>query len=454
MRSPEASITVSTPSDIDPGIGGIASDETGGTRKKKRWRSPLRLLILAAVPASGLALLYAIPPTRPLAQAALDRLDTLRHAAQPVIQHGAAFAFEEGRSPIDAAATRFASKPEGEAATAPVRGVRVTGIRYAPVEAQRRFTGVVAARWQSPLAFRVGGRITERSIEIGQRVKSGDVLFRLDASDYEAGVRVAEADLAAVLAVEVQATAEQKRQADLLAKGFATRAVYDRALSAAASANELKNAATEKLQLASNQRDYAILRAPHDGIVTAIRAEAGEVVASGQPVVTLVRGDEKEALVAIPEADVADLPNWTARLSLWAEDGVPQESTLREISAEADPASRTYGARYRLPSGLADKAVLGMSVTATLVREEAEPAASVPGSAIFYRDGKPFVWRVNPAGDRVSAHSVSLDALGAKTARIRDIPEGSRIVTLGVHRLDEGMPIRVIEDVRVSGLEP
>ncbi len=338
---------------------------------------------------------------------------------------------------------RFAGDPVMEKPDA-VRGVRVFAVEEAATRQQRSFTGVVAARYETAIGFRVGGKIASRAVEVGQAVRTGDLLFDLDPADYRAAVSAAEATLAAAQAQAVQAAADEKRQAVLLAQGWTTQAAYDRFKAAADAATNQARAAADRLALARNDLSYAELRAPHDGIVTAIRAEAGQVVPVGQPVLTLVRPGDREALVTIPEGQVADIRAWTATATFWGRDGAAEPAVLREVAPQADPASRTYAVRFSLPES-AGSAELGSTVTVQLSREVKGTAAKVPATAVLFRDGAPIVWRIDASGDRVQAVPVRVTRLGGETADVSGLTAGDRIVTLGVHRLDEGLRVRVVE---------
>lgn len=391
----------------------------------------------------------APPPPRKNALPARASMGWLAAGAVLAASAGAGFWLRDGLAALPAAST--ASKADHPAVPRGVRALRVGP--SASVE-RRSHAGVVAARWETPLSFRVAGRIAERRVELGRAVAAGEVLFALDPSDYEAYLRAAQAELAAAQAQDRQAGAEAARQTELLRRGFATLAAHERAVAAAAAASEQVEAAAQKLVLARNQRDYASLTAPHDGVVTALSAESGEVVAPGRTVLTLARTTGIEALVAIPETQIDDLSQWRAAASLWGQDDRPEAVTLRERAAQADAASRTFAARFALPAALAARARLGASLTVHLERDAAAGGATVPASAVFFRAGRSFVWRVSAGGDRVEALPVAVLALAADAARIAGPAEGDLIVTLGVHRLDPDLPIRVIEGTRAQASAP
>jgi membrane fusion protein, multidrug efflux system len=402
-------------------------------RKRRWWRWPLAS-VLALSPAILTGAWFALPQMRPMMTGAVEQ------------------AWEIGSATVSDLSSRLMSKP---AVIAPdkVRGVRVMTVRLTEQSAEKRFTGVVAARYETQVGFRVSGKIATRQVELGQSVLRGQVLMRLDPADYEAALRAAEANLAAALAQESQAIAEEKRQKRLLAQGWTTRAVYDRILAAARNAEEQVKAAQEQAELARNTLSYAQLTAPENGIITAIGAEAGQVVPQGQPVLTFVRPGDREAVIAVPEGQISDLGEWSAKASLWSQGDRTEPAILREVSPQADTASRTHTARFSLPEG-AKAAELGATVTLTLRQKMGEPAITVPASAVFFKKGQPSVWRIGPSTERLEAIPVSILQLGAERTVLSGLNDGDRIVTLGVHRLDEGLTVRVIEDVSLATVRP
>jgi membrane fusion protein, multidrug efflux system len=381
--------------------------------RRRRWL----VLLPLAVPAAVLGgVWFALPQLRP----------ALSGLASPA----------KGGSPIAGSDT--------------FRGVRVMTVRLAEQRSEKRFTGVVAARYEAQVGFRVAGKIAARLVDVGQSVRAGDVLMTLDDADSRSALRAAIANQAAAAAQKSQAVAEEARQARLLEQGWTTRAAYERVLAAARGAEEQVKSAAEQAELARNALGYTRLVAPQDGIVTAIRAEAGQVVAQGQPVLTLVRPGDREALVAIPEGQVGDLTGWLAQASFWARGDTLEPAILREVSPQADPASRTHAVRFELPRSAAT-ADLGATVTLTLQRRTGALVAALPTSAVFFRDGQATVWRVREPGDRLEGIPVSIVTLGADRAIVAGLAAGDRVVTLGVHRLDDRATVRIVEDTSVAG---
>lgn len=385
-------------------------------------------------------------PANPIRSPKRHRLVWIAVLAGLVTVAGAA-TWRTGDMPLPFGAVR--AVPEDSPPISAIRGVRAMTVRPAPVIEEKRFTGVVVARYEAPLAFRVPGRIDARLVELGEHVTAGQTLLMLDGSDFLAATRVAEANLASAEAQAVQAAADEARQRQILADGWIGQGRYDLALAAATSAERAVDAAREALALARNQQGYAVLAAPYDGIVTAIDVEAGQVVTAGQSSLTFARSGAREAEVVVPEGQIADLSGWTAVVTFWGRDGA-HGAALREVAPQADPVGRTHAARYVLPGELTVD--LGATATVVLSRRR-DPAVTLPASAVFFRDGQAMAWVVAPEGNRAMAHPVTVVSLGSETARVDGLADGAQVITLGVHRIDETLPIRVIEDTSVSEAE-
>jgi RND family efflux transporter MFP subunit len=318
--------------------------------------------------------------------------------------------------------------------------VQVAEVHLAPATAAHSFTGVVRARREADIAFRTGGRITNRLVEVGQRVTAGQVLARIDEADLSLGLRGAEADLSAAEAQSRQAAADAARSRALRAAGHVSIAYDDQRVAAARSAAERVAAARANLDLARRRLDYAVLHAPNDGVVTALLAEAGQVVAEGQPVLRIANPAERELVVQVPESAVAGLAETAAEAHFWARPEEALPARLRELAPQAEAALRTYTARFSLP-GAPDWVALGMTGT---VRTEAPIAtvATLPLSALHDRGQGPMVWKVDR--DRVMAVPVEVVSMSEVTVVLRGpLAEGDRVVAIGPQVLDPASRVRV-----------
>lgn len=290
------------------------------------------------------------------------------------------------------------------------------------------YSGEVHARHETTLAFRVGGKVIERLVDVGAVVKPGQPLARLDSADFVLQARQSEAQRAL-------AEADAKRYRDLRAKNFISQSALD------AKETALQTA-TAQASLARNQSDYAVLRADKAGAIAQVLAEPGQVVAAGQGVFRLAEAGEVEVAIAIPESRLDGLrPGAPAEISFWTE-RKPLRGRLRELSPVADPATRTYAARVTL---LDPDPAIALGMTAT-VRFDASAADAlvVPRTAIFQYGDQPAVWIVGP-DDTVALRPVAVGAYQDVGATIvAGLKPGERIAAAGVHKLNAGEKVRPV----------
>lgn len=321
----------------------------------------------------------------------------------------------------------------------PVQVAEITLIR---AETGLAWTGTVRARHEVDLGFRAGGRIAERLVELGERVAAGQPLARLDPADLALALRAAEADLAAAEAQSRQAANDAARSAALLRAGHVAPAFDDQRQAAARAAAERVASARAALELARNRLSYATLRAPAAGVITAVIAEAGQVLAEGQPAFRLADPAERELLVRVPESALPALRDAVAEARFWARPEAPLGATLREVAPQADAALRTYAVRFAL-AGAPDWVALGMTGTVRLA-QEAAPRATVPRGALHDRGFGPMLWRVTEAGG-VEAVPVRVHVLTEATAQVEGpLAPGERVVAMGAQLLDPASRVRVV----------
>jgi RND family efflux transporter MFP subunit len=346
----------------------------------------------------------------------------------------AAFAQGLGR-PKDAPA----SDPRG-------RPVLVNVVHYAPEQPTRSFVATIKPRVEADQSFRVGGKVAARLVDVGRVVKAGEPLAKLDETDLRLQKEQAEAELAASRTALEQAEADERRGAQLREKGWTSQAVYDRQRAAAEESRGRNRRAQRALELTSNALGYAVLCADADGVVTAAPIDPGQVVAAGQPAIRLARTDETEAAVALPEDFAVHARDGVASLSLWSDPGRAYKAQLRELSPVADPATRTFAARFSLPE--ADgRLVLGMSATLSIAAPASAAVARVPASALFDQGKGPSLWIVANDGT-VSLKPVTVARYdGALVLVASGVGEGERVVTLGVQKLDAGEKVRAISQL-------
>jgi RND family efflux transporter MFP subunit len=309
--------------------------------------------------------------------------------------------------------------------------------------ASHSFTGTLQPRYQSLVGFRISGKIASRHVELGERVKKGQVLFKLNPDDADLQLRVAEADQVSADSLFKQTSAEALRLAQLRTSGSVSLSDYDLAIAGRDVAKARLDAADRRLELAKNQRTYCDLVADSDGLVTALQAESGQVVNVGQPVLQIMHSDEMEVIVNLPEGLVSIVKGLEAHATFWSRPDVRLRAELRELSPVADPLSRTYDARFRLLESAPDLAI-GMTAS-ILLDNHAEDGTSVPLASISSRDGSPIVWRIIENG-KVEPIAVEIVQYRSDVAIVRgNLNPSDRIVSAGVQRIDENATVRVWE---------
>ena len=321
-----------------------------------------------------------------------------------------------------------------------VRAAVVQGV--APLS--RSYTGVVAARVQSDLGYRVPGKVLERLVDVGQTVKRGQPLMRIDPVDLKLAAHAQQEAVAAARARAKQAADDEARYRDLRPSGAVSASAYDQAKAAADAARAQLSAAEAQADVALNASRYTELVADGDGVVTETLAEPGQVVNAGQVVVRLAHAGRREAVIQLPET-VRPAVGSTAQATLFGKDGVRVPAKLRQLSDAADRLTRTFEARYVLEGELAN-APLGSTVTIQVA--DGQPAAQgglqVPIGALFDAGKGPGVWIIDGNPAKVSWRPVSVQRLEDDRASIDgQVKQGDRIVALGAHLLREGASVRV-----------
>ena len=306
------------------------------------------------------------------------------------------------------------------------------------------YTGVVAARIDSGLGFRVGGKIVERRVDPGDRVARGDALLVLDVEDFALQLRAARDRLRAADSRLRQAQDDERRYRLLAAAGAAAPRTFELASTSLRVAQaEAASARAEASQI-ENRRNYSTLHADGDGVITEVRVERGQVVAEGQIVVRLAHDGAREAVIDIPETQLGRAEN-RARASAFGDSKPVVEATLRELSAAADPVTRTFRARYVL-AGDGASFPIGSTVTVQLASSSASDLSRVPIGALHDPGDGAGVWRVG-ADQRVDFAPVRVVELGQEHALVASgVAVGDSVVALGAHLLHEGDLVRPVGD--------
>lgn len=328
-----------------------------------------------------------------------------------------------------------------------VRPVRTVVVDPKPIDDDRQAVGEIRPRQESDLGFRVAGKLVSRAVDVGVMVKAGSDLARLDEQDFQNKLRSAEADVTSADAVLAEAKGTEDRQGQLLAKGITTRSNYDAALKNLRSAEAKLESAKAALDLARDQLRYTVLKADFDGIVTAIGAEPGQVVNTGQMVVRLAKPTEVDAVFNIAESAFRDRKpedRPQVLVNLLSNPEVRAEGTVREVSPVADATTRTYKVKVTLdnpPQAMR----FGSSVEGRL-KETTAPVVVLPGSALYDRGGKPAVWVFDAAAGSVKLKPVTVSRFDANRVIVAEgLAKGDVVVTAGVNRLREGQKVRLLE---------
>ncbi|CAI0927127.1 efflux RND transporter periplasmic adaptor subunit [Serratia grimesii] len=311
------------------------------------------------------------------------------------------------------------------------------------VDISRAFTGVVVARTQSDLGFRVSGKILERLVDTGQSVKRGQPLMRLDPVDLGLQARAQQQAVAAARAQARQATADETRYRGLVTTGAVSASAYDQIKAAADTAKAQLSAAEAQADVAHNASEYAVLLADTDGVVMDTLAEPGQVVSVGQPVVRLARAGQREAIVHLPET-LRPAIGSVAMARLYGHNAGEVPSTLRLLSDAADPSTRTFEARYVLNGPLAG-APLGATVSLNIVKNESTaPMRQVPIAALFDPGQGAGVWVIAGKQATVSWRPIQVLSISDDVAMVTgNLNAGEQIVALGAHLLRDGEQVRV-----------
>lgn len=333
------------------------------------------------------------------------------------------------------------NKPAPEA----LRQVRTAEARYDAANEVNRYVGTVRARHEVDQGFRVGGKVVQRKVEVGQTVREGDVLAVLDETDFRLAVEAAQQQLTAATTQARQAESDRKRLSNLKADGSVSDSDDEKAHSGAKTAEATAEAEASKLELARNRLKYTALRASRSGVVTSVKFEVGQVVAEGQPVVSLAAEGEPEIVVDVPEDHLASFTKAKFKASLASAPGESFDVTLREMSPEAAAQTRTF--RARLKPVVPRRLPLGATATLVVERPVAQTGvASIPAAAITQSNGKPALWAVRRASGADTSATVELLPVTVhgyhnEEVLVSGLPAGTLVVTAGVQKMAPGLKV-------------
>lgn len=355
--------------------------------------------------------------------------------------------------PLVLTACGDSSTAEDPRTLAPV--VRSVAVQ-ASSDTSRSFTGVVAARVQGDLGFRVSGKVLERLVDTGQTVKRGQPLMRLDPIDLGLQARAQQESVMAARARAKQTADDEARYRDLVGAGAISASAYDQIKAAADSAKAQLSAAEAQSDVARNASGYAVLSADSDGVVVETLAEPGQVVSPGQPVLRLARAGQREAIVHLPET-LRPAAGSTAQATLYGNITGAVTAKLRLLSDSADRMTRTFEARYVLEGALAN-APIGSTVTLRIAEGAAQgQTLQVPIAAVYDPGKGTGLWVIAGTPAKVAWRPVQVLGLSDDFAFVAgDLKVGEQIVALGAHLLREGDEVRLpqLDDTTAGGSRP
>lgn len=324
--------------------------------------------------------------------------------------------------------------------------VQTTVIRSNATKSEYTYSGEVRGRYESQLAFQVSGKIIRRNVEVGSTVNAGDVLMEIDPKDIQQTVN---STLAQVSSAESQvhlAESNLRRYSQLYEEGAVAQMTYEQYRNAYEVALAASQQASAQYAQGSNQLGYSLLYADKSGVISAIKAEIGQIVSNGQTVITIVQDGDREVEISIPENRIKDLQlGQELSVTFWALPNTMVIGKVREIAPMADPATRTYNVRVSLPNP-PPEIKLGMTATVALAgSSNVADSIDIPLTSVYQNGDTPSVWVVD--GDIVILKPVKLGQMNDKMIQVLDgLQQGERIVANGVHKLRQGQTVKVGDD--------
>lgn len=322
------------------------------------------------------------------------------------------------------------------------RFVKLVTIAASSSTQQLELAGEIRARVESPLGFRVSGKIVRRLVETGQKVQRGQALAELDPRDYQLAKSASSSQVTAAQSDLALAQAEYRRFQELKTNQFVSELDLDRKRVAVTAAAARLKSLESNVSLDANRIEDTILRANADGVVSQVQADAGMVVSAGQPIVTIAQQGVREIVVEFPE-DRRQLAQSEpkAEVSLWAQPQAKYSAQLRELSAVADPVTRTFRARYSIQA--ANNAfALGQSATLHLTLNAQQSAIKLPTSALVGHDQQTSVWRFDPQSHSIKSNPIQVIGIDGNDVLVTGLSAGQQVVVAGVHVLHEGQQVK------------
>jgi len=335
-------------------------------------------------------------------------------------------------------------KPSEKPVAAQPRPVRVVTVERQEAGETVSLTGQIEAETEVSLSFRVGGRMIARSVNVGDRVKAGQVVARLEPEPAENALRAARANLASANSLLIKTRNDFNRQDELLRGGWTTRVRHDQALHAMQAAQAQVDAARAQLAAAEDNLSYTELVADASGHVTAVGSEPGEVVPAGRMIVQLARESGRDAVFDVPARVIQGAPyDPVVKVVLTSDRAVQASGRVREVAPQADPVTRTFRVRVGLDNP-PEAMRLGSTVTGA-IRQEGAASIAIPASALTRAQDQPAVWIVDPKADTVSLHPIEVESYDLAQVIVgQGLQTGDIVVTAGVQSLRPGERVRLL----------
>lgn len=329
----------------------------------------------------------------------------------------------------------------------PVRAVKVVTVGTGAYAARHEYAGEVRARVESRLGFRIGGKLIKRQAELGQHVQAGQVLAQLDPQDYRLAADAARAQVTAAATSRNLAAADFKRYQALKEQNFISGAELERREATLKSAQAQLQQAQAQLAVQGNQTQYAVLSADVSGVVTAVEAESGQVVAAGAPVVRIAADGVRDVVFSVPEDRVSAIQvGAPASLRVWSQTA-GLTGRVREVAASSDPVTRTYAVKVSVDAAQSPP-LLGATVYVTLPDSGAQgvPVIKLPTTALRQEGQATAVWVLEPASMTLRSQVIEVaTADGNEVVVASGLQPGMQVVSAGVHVLSAGQKVSLYQ---------
>ena len=320
--------------------------------------------------------------------------------------------------------------------------VKVEQVKFTSTSQEENYSGTIQGRYEKNLAFQVGGKILSRNVQVGDRVSAGQILMTIDPKDVAEQNRSADAQVQSALAQLNLAKSNLERYSELFSQNAVAEATLENYQTQYDAALATYKAAVAQAEQTKNALGYTNLVADASGVISAVNAEVGQVVAAGQTILTLIQTNEFEVAANIPENKISEIKiEQPCEIKFWANNQIV-EGRVREISPVADSTSRTFPVKISLQNFSAENIQLGMTVTVNFISQKvSQQEIILPLSAIYQTAEKKQVWLVKD--NKVSLKEIAATDFENNSVKVRGLSKGDLVVVAGVNKLREGQEVRI-----------